>query len=158
MNFEVTRDFDCFRQTIGHISNRQYNAGCIITEVSSDHIRGAQNYCEISPSWQNSMDSIDRGASNLICLGAFIDNVMVGYCVLDTHTGDLTQIAVQRDYRRQGIASRLLHEAVIRMKTDFIKVLNINSDYHPMLAFLESKNIHLASRQFEMILPLQSTR
>jgi len=154
MNFEVTREFDCFRQTVGQIVNRKVNTDCIIVQVDMDLIRLSQSNCDFNPSWQNSIDSIERGISDLICLGAFLDNKMVGHCVFDVHTGDLTQIAVQSEYRRKGIASRLLQETMTRLKTDFIKVLNVCSDNQTMPAFLESKNIPLASKQFEMVLPI----
>lgn len=105
MNFEVTRKFDCFRQTIEHIDNRKVNIDCIIEQVDTNSIRQAQRYCDFSPSWQNSFESIERGISELTCLGAFLDGKMVGYCVFDIHTGDLTQIVVLSEYRRKGIAS-----------------------------------------------------
>lgn len=151
---EVTRKFDCFRQTVEHIGNLKVNIDCIIEQVDTSSIRQAQHYCDFSPSWQNSFESIERGISELTCLGAFLDEKMVGNCVFDIHTGDLTQIAVLSEYRRKGIASRLLQEVIARLKTDFIKVLNISSDSPAMSVFLKSKNIPLASKQFEMILPL----
>ena len=154
MNFEVTREFDCFRQTIGHIDNRKVNTDCIIEQVDTNSIRQAQHYCDFSPSWQNNFESIERGISELTCLGAFLNGKMVGYCVFDIHTGDLAQIAVLSEYRRKGIASRLLQEAITSMKTDCIKILNISSNNPTMPVFLQSKNIPLASKQFEMILPL----
>ena len=154
MNFEVTREFDCFRQTIEYIDNQKVNTNCSIEQVNTDAIRKAQHYCDFTPSWQNSFESIERGISELTCLGAFLGGEMVGYCVFDIQTGDLTQIAVPSEYRRKGIASRLLQEVTMRLKTDFIKVLNISLDNPTMSVFLESKNIPLASKQFEMVLPL----
>lgn len=155
MGFEVTREFDCFRQTIAQVDWRKSNGGCQIMPVDMDSVRRAQDYCDICPSWQNGIDSIVRGGVNMTCLGAFIDGRMVGYCVIDANTGDLAQIAVQSEYRRRGIASRLLQEATVRMKTGFVKILNIASDHRAMRLFLESNNIPLASKQFEMILSLQ---
>lgn len=154
INFEVTREFDCFRQTIEQIDNRKVNTDCIIEQVDTNSIKQAQHYCDFNPSWQNSMESIERGISELTCLGAFLNGKMVGYCVFDVHTGDLSQMAVQSEYRRKGIASRLLQETLVRLETDFVKVLNICSDNPTMPTFLQSKNIPLASKQFEMVLPL----
>lgn len=154
INFEVTREFDCFRQTIEQIDNRKVNTDCIIEQVDTNSIKQAQHYCDFNPSWQNSMESIERGISELACLGAFLNGKMVGYCVFDVHTGDLSQMAVQSEYRRKGIASRLLQETLVRLETDFVKVLNICSDNPTMPTFLQSKNIPLASKQFEMVLPL----
>lgn len=154
MHFETTREFDCFRQTIERLDNQNVNAGCLVEAVSLDAIRQSQSCCDFTPSWQNSIESIERGMSELICLGAFLDGKMVGHCVFDVHTGDLSQIAIRKEYRRKGIGSRLLQEATGRMKTDFIKVLNIDSETSTLPAFLQRRNIPLASKQYEMILPL----
>lgn len=155
MNFKTVREFDCFRQSIKNISNMEVADGhCVIKPVGIDIVRQSQAFCEFSPSWQNSIESVERGESELTFLGAIIEGKTVGYCVFDANTGDLSQIAVEREYRRRGIASRLLHEAIARMKTDFIKVLNVSSDNLTLPAFLESKNIPLASRQFEVSLRL----
>lgn len=154
MNFEVTREFDCFRQTKELIDNQKINTSCIIKPINSHSVRQAQHDCDFNPSWQNSIESIERGISELTCIGAFLDEKMVGHCVFDAHTGDLTQLAVSNAYRRKGIASRLLQESIAGLKTDFIKILNIYSENQTMPAFLKSKNIPLASKQFEMVLPL----
>ena len=65
-------------------------------------------------------------------------------------TGDLTQIAVKREFRRRGIATRLLHEVLPRVKTDYLKVLNIDPTDKTVPAFLESRNIELSGKQLEM--------
>ncbi|MCI5706415.1 MAG: GNAT family N-acetyltransferase [Odoribacter sp.] len=154
MNFEVTREFDCSRQTKELIDNQKINTSCIIKPINSHSVRQAQHDCDFNPSWQNSIESIERGISELTCIGAFLDEKMVGHCVFDAYTGDLTQLAVSNAYRRKGIASRLLQESIAGLKTDFIKILNIHSENQTMPAFLKSKNILLASKQFEMVLPL----
>ena len=122
--------------------------------VNFEHVSQAQDFCDFAPSWQNSIDSVSRGRSNLTFLGAFVGNAMVGYCVFDADTGDLTQIAVKRGYRHRKIASKLLQEATDRMNTDFIKVLNVSSSDTELHSFLESANIPLASRQLEMTLDI----
>ncbi|MDE6153562.1 MAG: GNAT family N-acetyltransferase [Muribaculaceae bacterium] len=155
MNFKTTREFDCFRQTIDSIINPAADTACTIKPVGIDFIRQARDFIDFQPSWQNSLESIERGESGLTFLGAIIDGLPAGYCVLDPDTGDLTQIAVKREHRRRGIASQLLSEATSLMKTDFIKVLNISSDNLSLPAFLKSRNIVPASRQFEMILELK---
>lgn len=142
MNFAITREFDCYRQSLRNICIPAAEAaGCMILQTDTGAVRQAQANCYFAPSWQNSIDSIVRGEAGLTCLGAFIDGKMVGHCVFDAATGDLTQIAVKKEYRRRSIASRLLREAVACMKTDFIKVLNIPSGNPEMAAFLKRMNI-----------------
>lgn len=154
MGFEVSREFDCFRQQIDLINNAAVNTDCTIAPIGTNDVMEHQAWCDCTPSWQNGMESIVRGEGGLQRLGAFIDGEMKGFCVFDPSSGDLSQLAVKHDCRNRHIASRLLHEALTRFNTDFIKVLNIDSTDTTMHAFLAGRNIPLASRQFEMLLSL----
>lgn len=154
LGFETTREFDCFRQSISQIDFSGSDAECTISQIDTDTIIRAQHFCDLAPSWQNNFDSITRGCCGLTSLGAFAGDTITGYCVFDRLTGDITSIAVTPAYRRKGIASRLLHEAVKMMKTDFIKVLNIDTCDRQLHAFLQNMNIPVASKQYEMTLPI----
>lgn len=155
MNFRTTREFDCFRQSIENISERTpAYFDFLIEPVDIDFIRRHQKFCDFSPSWQNSMESIERGESGLVFLGAFANGEPVGFCVFDPDSGDLTQIAVRKEFRRKGIGSRLLDEAIKRMNTGFVKIINVDNSNESLPAFLKSRNIPLASSQFEMSRPI----
>lgn len=157
MKFEVTREFDCFRQSIRDIDVSPYPIDiqcCDIKPIDPVEACRLQSFCDFLPSWQNSTDSIERGKDGLTGLAAIAEGSPIGYCIFDPETGDLTRIAVREDFRRKGIGSRLLQEAAAGMNTDFIKVLNVSPDCHTLTEFLKKSNIPLASRQFEMILPL----
>lgn len=155
MRFETTREFDCYRQSIadirGIIPIGRNTDNCIIEPIDTDIVRQGQSFCDFHPSWQNSMESIERGRAELICIGAYDSRQLIGHCVFDRKTGDLTQIAVKPEYRRKGIASLLLGEAVRQMDTDFVKVINVPSATTSLPAFLKSRNISLINKQFEMI-------
>lgn len=155
MGFEITREFDCFRQNIAEIRNFDTirpDTDFRIEMIDADAVRGAKSFCDFTASWQNSFESIVRGKTGLTCIGAIHSDRLVGYCVSDCTTGDLSQIAIDREFRRKGIATILLHEAAMMMKTDFIKVLNIPVDDIPFHCFLSERNIPMINRQFEMVL------
>ena len=157
MGFQTIREFDCFRQNIAEIRNPkpiETDTYIRIETIDIDAVICAKPFCDFTPSWQNSLESIKRGKPGLTCIGAFHSERLVGYCVFDQTTGDLTQIAIDHEFRRKGIASRLLKEAMLMMKTDFIKVLNIPTDDSALHGFLSDRNIPLMNRQYEMILPL----
>lgn len=157
MGFETVREFDCFRQKIVEIRNSDLirpNLAFRIETVDADVVKGAKTFCDFTPSWQNGFGSIERGKPGLTCLGAIHSDRLVGYCVIDPTTGDLTQIAIDREFRRKGIATSLLNKVESMMQTGFIKVLNIPADDISLHSFLNDKNIPLMNRQFEMILPL----
>jgi len=157
LGFRTTREFDCFRQRKNDMNCVVENERILhidIVPVKVESIADAHTFFDFCPSWQNSMDSIERAGSDLVCLGAFVANELVGYCVFDPLTGDLSQIAVNRPFRRRRIASRLLQEMIKRTKSNGIKVLNVDSSCHPMAAFLNKNNLKMTAKQFEMILPL----
>ena len=157
MQFDTTREFDCFKQSIANIDNIHSVNKCAnlrIGLIDVDAVRQAQTFCDFYPSWQNSIESIERGASDLTCIGAFDLYELVGFCVFDRKSGDLTQIAVKEEYRRQGVASQLLSEVIRQMCTDFVKVINVPSDNISLPAFLKSTNIPLMNKQFEMVMDL----
>lgn len=155
MNFRTVRQFDCFRQSIANIAEAGPAAACCkIESVGADFVRRAQSFCDFITSWQNSMESIGRGESGLLFLGATMGDTPAGYCVLDPCSGDLTQIAVGKEFRRKGVATQLLDEALKLMHTDFVKVINVDADCRSLVSFLEHRNIQLASKQYEMLLQL----
>ena len=157
MQFDTTREFDCFKQSIANIDKIHSVNQCAnlrIGLIDVDTVRQAQTFCDFYPSWQNSIESIERAASDLTCIGAFDLYELVGFCVFDRKSGDLTQIAVKEEYRRQGVASQLLCEVIRQMCADFVKVINVPSDNLSLPAFLKSRNIPLMNKQFEMVMDL----
>ena len=160
MEFDTTREFDCFKQSIADIDTLHATKHCTnlrLELIDTDTVRQAQMFCDFYPSWQNSIESIERGGSELTCIGAFDLDELIGFSVFDPKSGDLTQIAVKKEYRRQGVASRLLCEVIKQMPTDFVKVINVPSDNPSLPAFLKSKNIPLMNKQFEMVKDLTRT-
>ena len=157
MNFEISRRFDCFRQDVKEInisSDIVLPGEIAIRQVEHTEIIPLQYFADFNPSWQNSIQSITRGSASLVCLGAMVKDKLIGYCVVDPSTGDLTQLAVDPLFRRKGVGSCLLREAIGLLKTPTIKVLNVASDCLTLPTFLDSKNISLSSQQYEMILRL----
>ena len=157
LGFEVTREFNCFRQEkrlIGGTEEKGSHLQIEIVPVETGLITACAAFREFEPSWQNSNESITRAGSDLLSLGAFVNDDMAGYCVSDPATGDISQIAVAPQFRRNKIASRLLDKAVGLSEPPGIKVLNIPSSCTSIPAFLRSKNITPAVGQFEMTLQL----
>lgn len=102
LGFEVIREFDCFRQSLGNVSGTHpasEKCACIVRNIDFESVARAQGFCDFLPSWQNSIDSIRRGQDGLTMLGAFIGESLAGYCVFDPVTGDLTQVAVSPEFR-----------------------------------------------------------
>ncbi len=153
LGFEVTREFNYFIQ-----ENEKVENGIIpssvpysIRQINIDDFDSIPAFWDFYPSWQNSFESIQRTNEDFVSLGVFIENKLIGYCVFEPTSGDITQIAVDKQNRRKGIASLLLKEMTAINKHGIIKAVNTDVSCRSITAFLESKNIGLTGTQFEMI-------
>ncbi len=157
IGFETIREFNYFNQTNGEIKNKvpsefPYVMKPIDIQVY-DSVRG---FWDFYPSWQNSFESIQRAKQGFVSLGVFDENRLAGYCIFEPVSGDITQIAVDKPYRRKGIASVLLQEMIRLNKNDTIKIINTEVECDSITGFLNAKNIEIKGKQFEMIKQFQN--
>lgn len=108
-----------------------------------------------TPSWQNSIGSMKRCPEEKIILGAFHKNELKGYGILYPESGDISQIAVDKEFRRRGIGSQLLREFAKRAETARkLSILNIDSSSKETLSFFRSIGFENFASQYEMVLEL----
>lgn len=153
LGFEATREFNYFVQKKGGIKNKTKTLDIpyVIREINVEEYHFIPDFWDFSPSWQNSFESIRRSSSDFISKGVFAGNKLVGYFVFEPVSGDITQIAVDRQHRRNGIASLLLNEIIELNKSDILKVVNADVSCSSITNFMKSKNIDVTGKQFEMI-------
>jgi ribosomal protein S18 acetylase RimI-like enzyme len=153
IGFEVTREFNYFFWTNEVIKNetKRIKTPCIIRRIDIENHPDVSDFWDFYPSWQNSFESIRRAREDFLSFGAFVDEKLVGYCVFEPNTGDVTQIAVDKRFRRRGIASILLREATGFNKTPKTKLINADISCISIVEFLKAKNIEISGKQFEMI-------
>ena len=153
LGFETTREFNYFirkNEDVHHEINI-VEIPCSIKPIEIEKLSAMSDFLDFHPSWQNSFESIRRTSEDFVSLGAFIGQKLVGYCVFEPVEGDITQIAVNKQYRRKGIATLLLHEIIKLNKKDTIKVVNTDVLCTSITDFLKTKNMTVAGKQFEMI-------
>jgi len=155
LGFGTTREFDCFRQRTEcvrlELDRPEHALPCTIGPIDRQALAPAADFFDFAPSWQNDASSVARAREDLRALGACVDGRPVGFCLFDPLSGDLAQIAVDRLFRRRGIASRLLREMVAANRCEIVKVLNVESSCRSLAEFLRNRNIVPAGRQYEMV-------
>lgn len=153
LGFEVSKEFNYFVQQNEEVDSgdEKLDSSYIIQPTELSSLISVSDFWDFSPSWQNSFDSIKRKPEDFVVFGAFTEQKIVGYCVLEPNSGDITQIAVDKQYRRIGIASFLLKEALKHNLYDSIKIINTDVRCGSITGFLESRNITAKGKQFEMI-------
>jgi len=150
--FEVSREFYYFRPEIRriHTEHKPIDFPCTLQPIDIHADTAISSFWDFRPSWQNSPESITRSPEGFICLGAFRHEILIGYCVFEPASGDVTQLAVDNPYRRKGVGSFLFNTMLEEIATESVKIINTDVGCSALTAFLHSKNIEPAGKQFEM--------
>ena len=153
IGFETTREFNYFVWNNEEIRNEIKNIEIPypIENIEIEKYHSVSDFWDFYPSWQNSFESIQRASNDFISLGAFIDKKLAGYCIFEPNSGDITQIAVDKPFRRKGIASLLLHKMLKFNNISKMKLINTDISCDSIVGFLKAKNIEISGKQFEMI-------
>lgn len=152
--FELVRDLACFK-----LDKSKYNP---MTNFKVEHVDRIDfsNWKELSkfwdyiPSWQNSIASINAVPDTFIYSVIRIDNNIVGYGIIDKKTGDIPQIAVNKFYRRNGIARSIVTNLLENAESYKISVLNVDAESKTTIDFLLGLGFEYYVGQYEMTLKL----
>lgn len=102
------------------------------------------------PSWQNSLDAVERSATDRVVICAYVDERCAGYGVAFKPASSLMQLAVAPAYRRKGIATMIM-SALQREVSDSLKVNNIDEELKGTMAFFEASGFKMILEQHEMM-------
>ncbi|MBS1777978.1 MAG: GNAT family N-acetyltransferase [Bacteroidetes bacterium] len=154
LGFTITRGFNYFRQEADKIKIKHATPLHNI-EIKPITIALKNEMVALgdhAPSWQNSFESIERASDDFVMKGAYKADELIGYGILAPATGDITQLAVHKDHRRQGIGSAILHSLLQSNKSGKTKVINTEETDDAITSFLEANGIPKGGSQYEMIL------
>lgn len=151
--FEISREFDYFTANKSDLmfSNEKLNNDFEIKEINIPDYNQVSSFCDFEPAWQNTFDAIERTSQNFKISGAFKNNELIGYGITEINTGDITQLAVNKNYRRMGVGTNLLHGLIKIIQGESIKIINTEKNKPSIKSFLKSINIEIAGSQYEMI-------
>ena len=102
-------------------------------------------------SWQNNFQALNKKPDDFKIIGAFEDDALIAYGIIEPASGDIPQLAVTKAYRRKGIGSKILYELQKLNKADIIKIVNIESDQQHIISFINKNGIPKIVSQYEMI-------
>ena len=153
LGFEVTREFYYFTSKNEQVSRtfKTLDFPYTLKPIKINEYNSISSFWDFKPSWQNSLEAINRTLNDFICLGVFSESKLIGYSAFEPVSGDVTQIAVDKQYRRKGIGSLLVQNMLKSNKHSSIKFINTDIECNSITAFLKSINIEPAGKQFEMI-------
>ncbi|BAP33453.1 GNAT family acetyltransferase [Chryseobacterium sp. StRB126] len=104
LGFSIVRKLLCFR---GNIDSEVKKSTITINEMKDFQWDNLCSFWDIEPSWQGSVHVLNPMPENYQTLGAYSDENLVGYIIYNPGARRVLQIAVHKDYRKQGIGSGL---------------------------------------------------
>ncbi|CAN5212394.1 GNAT family N-acetyltransferase [soil metagenome] len=107
------------------------------------------------PSWQNSVDAVNRSLKMKKILGAFHQGTCIGYIVFSARFGRISQLAVSKEYRLQGVGSTLVRAMHSLLEEGFSsQVVNADMSIDGVMHFFGKLGFYQRLCQFEMVLDL----
>lgn len=152
-NYKVERELLCYK---GEISISKVNNNLEINKLQDYNWNLMQSFWDISPTWQNSNNVVNELRNTNISLGAYIKNQLVGYIIYNPNNKRLQQIAINKNFRQQKIASTLIWKLIEEYGSTF-SIINVDKGSKPINAFLQKIGFEKNLEQLEMKLELEKT-
>ena len=161
--FEIVREFDC---AVGEISvikekieERKEDLQVInndknfeINETNQPNWDIFKTFWDKIPSWQNSIESIERNRDVLTILVVNYKTTPVGYAVFDPRVGGIAQLAIHPEYRRRKLGMALLNRIIESCPTATrLSIINIDKGLSSFIGFYESLGLKIFVEQYEMM-------
>jgi ribosomal protein S18 acetylase RimI-like enzyme len=158
LGFQIRREFYYYVHPVEDLvlPPASHETRYSLQAVEVGEVLDAYDFSDFSASWQNSRDSIFRGITAFRAKAVFLGKELVAYCIFEPVTGDITSLAVAKEHRRNGLATKLLSSVIQDLSSPVLKVINIPMDMAGIIAFLRTLNMAPTGKQFEMVKELQA--
>jgi ribosomal protein S18 acetylase RimI-like enzyme len=123
------------------------------SEAQARHESLWASFWSLTPAWTGSSWTVKRTDSRVV-LEASWNREVVGYAVLEPHSGELLQLAVSAEHRRKGIGMELVRACQERADRPMLRILNVDDggDRGVMIAFLRELGAVMTAVQLELVL------
>ncbi len=153
--FEVIREFSCFKLDRNAYQPRGDYQIQAVDGFEADEWERLKGFWDYMPSWQNSDASIKALANEFRYSVVKLDGVIAGYGIMDKRSGDIAQLAVDRRYRRRGIASTIMSDLILHTEGERVTILNVDERDEGMIHYLLSAGFVTTLGQYEMLLKIK---
>ncbi|WP_439881451.1 GNAT family N-acetyltransferase [Pontibacter sp. MBLB2868] len=152
----ITRSLDCFRALKNDLLLQAPAPETLRIAKAGKPAWGAyQEWWDMMPTWQNSVNAVKRTLKDVIILEAWTEGeTPVGYIIFYPKSGSIVQFAVDNRHRGSGIGSALLREAVKLTETTHLLLINVDTVATGFSAFIKRRHFQLFLSQYEMLMPL----
>lgn len=150
--FEIKQEVSCFKGKLILQSLENIGENYKIIEVKHLDWNVLQTFWDFTPTWQNSMMTMNHLHSQNICLGITEENRIIGYIIYNPKIKRIHHLAIDKRSRNIGLASHLLH-SIFEIEKEEISVINIDSRCITLINFLTKRGLKNFTNQYEMERP-----
>ncbi len=156
LGFNISRTFDYYVANKSDlvVPKSEFVSTISINKIQKPDWDFLKTFWDMAPSWQNSIDAIERKRDCFkiytICKG----NTIIGYGIIEPTTGDIPHLAICKAHRQNGYGTALFFHILNQIDQDQFKLININSTLKNFKAFTRHLNLTPGHGQFEMILTI----
>ncbi|MDH7445965.1 GNAT family N-acetyltransferase [Aquimarina sp. 2201CG14-23] len=152
IGFKTTRELACFK---GNFKSIKSNKFIDIRGLKTYPWERMESFWDINTTWQNSKNVMNNLKTDNDSYGAYVENELVGYVILNPKTNRIQQIAVHKDFRKKGIASKLITELAKKYGNAF-SIINVDKKAENMTSFFNSIGFENYLEQLEMELKINN--
>ncbi|MGU3375331.1 GNAT family N-acetyltransferase [Chryseobacterium sp. M5A1_1a] len=147
LGFVIVRRLLCFNGNINPIQN---TSDIVIKELKDFQWEIFCSFWDIEPSWQASSFVLKGMKDECTVLGAFKGEAMVGYAVYNSTVRKIYQVAVDKNYRKQGIGTILFETIRSNINEQVVSLNNVDEISESTSNFLNKIGLENKVSQFEM--------
>jgi ribosomal protein S18 acetylase RimI-like enzyme len=154
--FSIVRELDCYKIPFETAQLDKSSAENIqIREITKEDLEPAVDFFDWEPTWENSLTSIQRTPDDILVLGAYNQEKMIGFLAYYPLLGWILNMAVHKEHRRKKIGTMLLAHLKEQIgASSSPEIINIEHSDTGMLEFLKAIGSEFVINQFEMKLDL----
>lgn len=148
--FKSVRNVSCYK---GIPKVVETNMAVEIKKLDTYNWGIMKSFWDITPTWQNSNHVLDRLKKDTVSLGAYYHNLLVGYVIYNPNSKRIQQIAIDKKWRKQKIASTLI-SSIGKVDDNLISVINVDEGAENVQQFFKKMGLDKYLEQIEMKLEI----
>ncbi|WP_068407229.1 GNAT family N-acetyltransferase [Pedobacter cryoconitis] len=147
IGYTVARKLDCYT---GKLNVEKSTSISALKEIDSFNWAAFLSFWDIIPSWQNAGQSLENSKEHCCTIGAFSDELLVGYAIFNPTSRKINQFAVAEAHRRKGVGSQLFSYINETVGQQDVYVYNVDHSSASTMGFLKNLGLREKIAQFEM--------
>jgi len=153
VGFDTLREIHCYKQTTILKDNPVLMDGYKIKRIAKLDWERASAFMDIQATWQNSKQAIEAQLDQNEVFGAYNNEDLIGYLIINPSQARIKQIAIEPTHRRKKIGQTLISQASKNI-SKALTITNIDASNTASNKFFPANGFELFLTQNEMILKL----